>query len=331
MKYLAIFVCVIFSLFSFVSLYGNETATDTVVALVNGEAIHMSELNGRAELPQIVQTLERSYPVFVQTLINTQEGFAFLRKYKNAVLSNIIDEHLLLQGAEKMGITVSASEINVTIENAIQGVITQNHITKEEFLKYLQSKGYKGLSQFKERLKPVILEQLRVQKLKAKVTANATVTEEEAKDYYTKNATEFTEPEKVRVSYIMLKDEKSAKDVADKIKSGKISFSDAVQKYSTDEYSKKTNGDLGWVSRKMLGEEFDNIAFNTRVGEVIGPLKTKYGWHVMKVTGHVQQEVKAFSKVRGDIEKKLLMNKKSKMWEDWYSNWKKNSKIKRFL
>ena len=331
MRYLVIFECLIFSLLPFVSLYADGAATDTVVALVNGEAIHMSELNERAELPQIVQTLQRSYPVFVQTLINTQEGFAFLRRYKNAVLSNIIDEHLLLQGAKKMGITVSATEVKKTIEDAIQGVITQNHITKEEFLKYIRSRGYKDLAQFEERLKPVILYQLKIQKLKAKVTANATVSEEEMKEYYTKNATEFTEPEKVRISYIMLRDEKSAKEVADKINAGEITFSDAVQKYSIDEYSKKNNGDLGWIRRGVLGKEFDKVAFNVKVGTVIGPLKTKYGWHVMKVTGHIQEERKPFSKVRDEIEKKLLLEKKNTIWEDWFSNWKKSSVIKRFL
>ena len=86
----------------------------------------------------------------------------------------------------------------------------------------------------------------------------------------------------VRASHILVKTEKEANEILEQIKAGK-DFAELAKKYSQCP-SGKRGGDLGYFGRGRMVPEFENAAFSTPKGEVSKPVKTQFGYHIIKVT-----------------------------------------------
>ncbi|MBP2132272.1 peptidyl-prolyl cis-trans isomerase C [Methanomicrobium sp. W14] len=87
---------------------------------------------------------------------------------------------------------------------------------------------------------------------------------------------------KVRASHILVKTEAEAKDILSKINAGD-DFGTLAKKFSTCPSGKK-GGDLGWFSKGMMVKEFEEASFKTKKGDITGPVKTQFGYHIIKVT-----------------------------------------------
>jgi peptidyl-prolyl cis-trans isomerase C len=87
----------------------------------------------------------------------------------------------------------------------------------------------------------------------------------------------------VRASHILVATEKQAKDIKDAIEQDMISFEDAAKKYSQCP-SGQRGGDLGYFGRGQMVPEFEKAAFSLPVGQVSDPVKTSFGYHLIKVT-----------------------------------------------
>ena len=87
----------------------------------------------------------------------------------------------------------------------------------------------------------------------------------------------------VRASHILVKKRKDAVMIKKDIESGSISFEEAAKKYSMCPSSIK-GGDLGFFTRNKMEPQFSEAAFDTKIGSISGPVGTKFGWHLIKVT-----------------------------------------------
>jgi peptidyl-prolyl cis-trans isomerase C len=85
----------------------------------------------------------------------------------------------------------------------------------------------------------------------------------------------------VRAAHILVAKEDQAKDLLQKIKAG-TSFADLAKKHSMCPSGRK-GGDLGWFGKGMMVKEFEDAAFNNAKGQVVGPVKTQFGWHLIQV------------------------------------------------
>ncbi|NMC60105.1 MAG: peptidylprolyl isomerase [Candidatus Methanofastidiosa archaeon] len=85
----------------------------------------------------------------------------------------------------------------------------------------------------------------------------------------------------VHAAHILVKSEDLAKELHEKIKKGE-SFSDLAKKFSQCPSGKK-GGDLGFFSRQKMVKEFEKAAFDGKEGTVVGPIKTQFGWHLIKI------------------------------------------------
>jgi peptidyl-prolyl cis-trans isomerase C len=85
----------------------------------------------------------------------------------------------------------------------------------------------------------------------------------------------------VHAAHILVKTDKKAKEVLDKLNKG-LSFTEAARKYS-DCLSGKSGGDLGWFGKGKMVPEFEKTAFEGDKGKLLGPVKTKFGYHLIKV------------------------------------------------
>jgi peptidyl-prolyl cis-trans isomerase C len=85
----------------------------------------------------------------------------------------------------------------------------------------------------------------------------------------------------VHAAHILVKKEDQARDLLAKVKAGQ-SFADLAKQFS-DCPSGKKGGDLGWFGRGQMVQEFDKAAFEAEKGAIVGPVKTQFGWHIIKV------------------------------------------------
>lgn len=88
---------------------------------------------------------------------------------------------------------------------------------------------------------------------------------------------------KIRASHILVKTEEEAKQVLLILSQGQKSFEQVAQERSICPSSRK-GGDLGFFTRGRMVKEFENAAFRLKVGELSQPVKSQFGWHIIKVT-----------------------------------------------
>lgn len=90
-------------------------------------------------------------------------------------------------------------------------------------------------------------------------------------------------PQQIRASHILVEDEETAKDLKTKIEAG-ASF-EAMAKEHSSCPSKAQGGDLGWFGKGQMVKPFEDAAFATDTGKISAPIKTQFGYHLIKVTG----------------------------------------------
>ena len=124
-----------------------------------------------------------------------------------------------------------------------------------------------------------------------------TITDKELKENY--------KPE-IKASHILVKDEATAKKVKEELGQGK-SFEELAKQYSEDTGSKEKGGDLGFFGPGKMVKEFEEAAYKLKKDEVSEPVKSQFGYHIIKVTDIKEQ--KPFDEVKGDIKKDLVQKK----------------------
>jgi peptidyl-prolyl cis-trans isomerase C len=134
----------------------------------------------------------------------------------------------------------------------------------------------------------------------------------EVEKYYREHQPEFVRPEEVRVSQILVHDENTARRIAAAAKAGRNdakSFRDLVERYSEDPDSKLRAGDLTFFDRKTTREPKPLVeaAFAmTQVNDVVGPIASDKGFHILKLTDRRPELMRPFADVKVEIQKRLL-------------------------
>ncbi|PAD68398.1 peptidylprolyl isomerase [Bacillus sp. 7586-K] len=168
-----------------------------------------------------------------------------------------------------------------------------------EFDKYQAQLGTQFTSMVEMQGEDVIKDILKVDLLRKKAAeAEVKVTDEEVKEYYD------SLKGKIKASHILVADEKTAKEIADKLKSGE-KFEDLAKQYSTDPGSAQNGGDLGWFAKGSMVKEFEDTAFKLKEGEVSAPVKSDYGYHIIKVT----KTVTTFEKMKDYLKEEVSTQK----------------------
>lgn len=153
-----------------------------------------------------------------------------------------------------------------------------------------------------------ILAQLAMKKLFAAVE----VTEEDCKAFYEQNPQFFQQGETVSAKHILVKEEAECIEVLESIKGGEA-FEDAAKRVSTCP-SKERGGDLGAFSRGQMVPEFENAAFDAEIGALVGPVKTQFGYHLIKVENKQEATVVPFEQVAPQISMSLQQQKQGEAY-----------------
>jgi len=257
--------------------------------------------------PAATVNLTKSEPITVKQLRTEVErmektaGRALTQNERAQVLDVIINERLVIQAAERDKVTVTENEVNQQIQQLRGGMAQQigRQPTEAEFAQAVRNESGMELAAFREQLRrQLIIQKYLMTKKENLINSIRAPTEEEVRAQYNLLRAQFVRPETVRFSMIQVSygpdaaSRTKAKTLADslikEIGSNPSKF-DEVAARSQAPNSGFQAGDAGFMPRNMeaqsvVGQEFINIAFNLKQGEVSRLIEGAVGYQIIKVT-----------------------------------------------
>ena len=140
---------------------------------------------------------------------------------------------------------------------------------------------------------------------------NIKASEDDIKTFYEQNLQRFSTPEERRASHILIavnneKTDADAKKEADEIykqlQADPSKFAQLAKSKSADPGSARQGGDLGFFQKGMMVSEFDNAVFSGKKGDLVAPVKTQFGYHIIKIVDVKPAQAKPLKEVRAEIE-----------------------------
>jgi peptidyl-prolyl cis-trans isomerase C len=151
----------------------------------------------------------------------------------------------------------------------------------------------------------------------------AATTDEAMKKVYDDAAKQITSEQEVHARHILVETEDEAKEVEKELKAG-ADFAELAKKKSKDPGA-SDGGDLGFFTKDQMVPEFSAVAFSLQPGQVSDPVKTQFGWHVIKVEEKRDRKAPDFDQVKGQIETYVT----HKAQADYVAKLRENAKIER--
>lgn len=238
---------------------------------------------------------------------------ALVKDYGPATIDTLITDKIVELEAKKQNIKVTDKEIQKELDTL-----------------YAQ---YGGEAALKEQLKASgssidaikkdVVKYLETRKL---IEPTIKITDEEMKAYFEQNKASFAQQEQVEASHILVKDKATAEEVLKKLNNGG-DFAKLAKEYSTDTSSANNGGSLGYFTKGQMVKEFEDVAFKLKVNEISGPVKTEYGYHIIKVTGKKEAKEPTLEDNKATIKEKLLTEKLQTEYATWLEKKKAEYKI----
>ncbi|PLS02786.1 peptidylprolyl isomerase [Neobacillus cucumis] len=240
-----------------------------------------------------------------------------VEQYGSATVDQIISDKIIAAEAKKQKVTVSDSTLNEEI-----GKLKEQYGGEDGFNQALESNNT-TLAAVKKDLKNYII-------LKKLMEPDIKITDEEMKTYFDENKDSFATAEQVKASHILVADEKTAKEVKQKLDNGE-DFATLAKKYSSDEGTKDNGGELGYFSKGTMVTEFEDVAFSLPVNKISDPVKTDYGYHIIKVESKKAAKEANYEDSKAQIKETLFDQKVDSEYETWLDKKKKSYDIENSL
>ena len=295
---------------------------DRVAAVVNRDVIALSEVEKRAA-PELARMGQQERDPAKRAELRT-------RIIKGS-LDALIGEKLMEEQIQELGLGVTDAEL----EAAMADVRRQNNATEEgQFERLLASEGF-TIAAYKEFLRK---QMARMKLVQMRVTPKVKVSEEDLKAAYTQYSKLESGDSEVHARHILVQVDPSAP--AEKVEAARkkaealaaearkpgVDFV-ALAKAKSEGPSAADGGDLGFFKRGVMVPAFERVAFSLNEGEVSEPVRTQFGWHILKVEEKRAVDVVPFEQVKGELEAKLKMQKTEKYVEQYVQELRQKASV----
>lgn len=141
-----------------------------------------------------------------------------------------------------------------------------------------------------------------------------TVTDEEVEAFYQENPEQFREEAQTKASHILVEDKETADEIHEAINQGS-SFEEQAKTHSSCPSSDQ-GGDLGYYPKGRMVPEFEEAASELAIGEISQPVKTQFGYHIIKVIDRKKETNHQLADVRQQLEQHLLSKKQQAVYQE---------------
>lgn len=213
---------------------------------------------------------------------------AFASRHKKEVVEEMIAEQLLYEEAKKRRIDRDP-EIRELMDEAVKKVLISKLIEDE-------------------------------------TKKSIPVSEDDIKSHYQEYKDRYMVPERIRASHILTNTEEEAQRAQEELRAG-ADFAEVAKRCSKD-LTRDRGGDLGYFKRGQMIPEFERACFNLNVGEVSGVVKTRFGYHIIKVTDRKSATYHKFEDVEEGIRALISRQRQREKLEQFIKGLKDKAKIK---
>lgn len=239
-----------------------------------------------------------------------------VKAHGQEAIEALIEEKVIKLEVKKEKIKVPDKEVDAELEKYIEetggketfnALLEQNDMNEKEF-------------------KETIVDYLSLRKL---IEPRIEVTDDEVKEYFEEHKEQLGEAEQVEASHILVEDEKTAKEVAEKIKAGE-DFAKLAEEYSTDG-SASNGGKLGFFGKGQMVPEFEEAAFSMEIDEISDPVQTTDGFHIIHVTDKKEAKEANFEDQKDELKEQLFEQKLQMEYDVYLTELKESYDIKNTL
>ena len=271
------------------------TVVDRVVAVVTGKPILLSRLD---EQINIMRATERPVPT-------DSAGLAELRR---TILDQLVNEELMVQAAQRdTTITLSMPEVQAAVDEAMKQIRRQ-FASELDLQRQLRTAGFGTADEYQRWLydqkRRENLRNKLMQKLRSKgILKPIPPTEAEERQFFEKNKGQLPRrPATVTFRQVVIRPRPDSAAVAAALQRADTllkqlrrgaDFTTMAKRFSEDETTKETGGELGWFRRGQMVKEFDAVAFSLRPGQISDPFRTPFGFHILQVERIDPAEIQA--------------------------------------
>ncbi|MFO0692599.1 MAG: SurA N-terminal domain-containing protein [Polyangiales bacterium] len=277
---------------------------ERVVAVVNDEAIFLSQLRTRA-----APFLDRVMAAPSQT-----ERIERLEQLYREVLDQLIDEELIKQTAASLSLRVTQAEI----ERALANVQQQNNLTPEQFWQAVREQGYTEAG-YRADLQRQLL---RMKVINQRVRSRVNVTEADVRREYDQEVRRMTRTVRYHASHLFLPlaenaTEAEVEDVRERAVALRATLSDEASFEAATETV--VGGELGWLTQGDLPESLERVVFTMEPGQISDPVRGPAGFHIFLLHERARGDEQApeYDSVRENIYRQLLdqaMNRQEQLF-----------------
>jgi foldase protein PrsA len=238
---------------------------------------------------------------------------------RDQVLQLLISFQWIEGEAKAQNIKVTDKEVQASFDKQKKQAFPK----PADFAKYLKDSGYTEAD---------ILRRVRLDTLSNKIRAKVTkgkdaVSDAQIADYYNKNKQRFAQPERRDLRIVLTKDKAKAAQAKKALDSGQ-SFKSVAKKYSIDQASKAQGGKLPAVAKGQQEKALDTAIFKAKKGQLVGPVKTQFGYYVFDVTKITPASQQTLDQAKTTIKQTLASQNQQKALDTFVKSFRKRWKAK---
>jgi Parvulin-like peptidyl-prolyl isomerase len=238
---------------------------------------------------------------------------------KQQVMQFLVSAAWIQAEADKQGVQVSDKEV----QKQFQDQKKQSFQKDEDYKKFLQSSGMTEADLLFRVKLDVISNDVRNKIIKGKDK----VTDAQIASYYNKNKQRFAQPERRDLNVVLTRTKAKAAAAKQALDGGQ-SWASVAKKYSIDEASKAQGGKLPGVAKGQQEKSFDEAIFSAKKGDIVGPVKTQFGYYVFDVTKTTPASQQSLAQTKETIRNLLKSQNQQKALNDFVKKFRTDYKDK---
>jgi parvulin-like peptidyl-prolyl isomerase len=229
---------------------------------------------------------------------------------RTAIVKSLVEQTEFEIGAEELDVEVTDEEVQKELDNLKQQFFQGD---EDAYLAELEKQGLTE-EQVKNDIRNT---RLLPQKVFEAVTKDVKVTDQQIQEFYDQNKAQFEKPASREVRHILVKTKAQAEKIHRQLENG-ASFAQLAKRYSQDPSSKNTGGKFT-AQQGTLVAPFETAAFGLETGELSGPIKTQFGWHIIEaLSDTTPKSAQSLADVKQQISQQLLEQNKNKEFNTWF-------------
>lgn len=297
-----------------------ERMVDGIAAVVNTNVITYGQV--------------RELLMFRQRSMDQQPSGEMKQKMKetqDAAIQDLVDRQLIIDEFKSQGFQIPEH----VVDDRVNAIIREDFGgDRTAFVRTLKAQGF-SLTRFRE----VEREKIIVQAMRQRaVQSEAVLSPDKIAEYYRKNLDKYSSPEEIRLSMIVIRPESAdgspdsarsaASEIRQKLADG-ADFAGMAQMYSQDSTA-ELGGDWGWIDRKTLTSELNNVAFSLKPGELSDVVRVGNAFYILRVEAKKAAVTKPLAEMRDEIGQKLKEQERLRLQQQWIDGLRRKAYVKIF-